>query len=170
VKARNELNLKFTTDVRTLEACKLDLDSGVTAEVFGDPENASYEWRLVHANGLVEQHSDCGYGIPAIAMRDALVIFYGTPQFGGDIVDLRPADHEPNHWGEVKGKGPSITVDLIEAADNELEALRRNASRYEVLREHWLRIDDGTVLHSAGGLDLWCDERLPALKDQSPKS
>ncbi|AAO58154.1 Uncharacterized protein ALO43_04155 [Pseudomonas tremae] len=161
MKARNELNLKFTTDVRTQEACKLDLSSGVTAEVFGDPENASYEWRLVHANGLVEQHSDCCYGNPAIAMRDALVIFYGPPRFGGDIVDLRPADHEPNHWGEVKGKASSITVDLIEAADNELNALRRDAELYRVLRENWLRIEQGSTVHRAGGLDLWCDERLP---------
>lgn len=165
MKARNKLNLKFTTDVRTLEACKLDLSSDVTAEVFGDPENASYEWRLVHANGLVEQHSDCGYGIPAMAMRDALVIFFGPPQFGGDIVDLRPVDHEPNHWGEVKDKAPSVTVDLIEAADNELDALHRDAGRYRELREHWLRIEGGSTVHRAAGLDSWCDKRLSGSED-----
>ncbi|KPB60532.1 Uncharacterized protein AC510_0293 [Pseudomonas amygdali pv. myricae] len=76
-------------------------------------------------------------------------------------MDLRPADHEPNHWGEVKGKARSITVDLIEAADNELDALRRDAERYRVLRENWLRIEQGSTVHRAGGLDLWCDERLP---------
>ena len=82
---------------------------------------------------------------------------------------LNKADHETRHLEELQGKAPSIAVDLIEAADNELEALRRNATRYEVLREHWLRIDDGTIVHRAGGLDLWCDKGLSASKDQSPK-
>lgn len=59
---------------------------------------------------------------------------------------------------------------LIEAADNELDSLRRDAERYRVLREHWLRIEEGSTVHRAGGLDLWCDERLSASKDQSPKS
>ncbi|TCV51397.1 hypothetical protein [Pseudomonas sp. 460] len=109
MKARDELNLRFTTDVRTLDACKLDLDSGVTAEVFGDPENASYEWRLVHANGMVEQHSDCGYGVPAIALRDALVVFYGPPPFGVDIVDLRTeAERSQRYFGEKFGTRRNI--------------------------------------------------------------
>lgn len=161
MKPRNELNLHITNDVRTLDRYRLDLEEGITVEIFGDPENASYEWRLVHANGLVEQHSDCGYGLPVVAMRDALVIFYGLPRCGGDLVDLRPAAHEPRHWEEMKGKAPSITVELIEAADNELDALRQDAERYRVLREHWLRIEEGSTVHRAGGLDLWCDERLP---------
>jgi len=59
---------------------------------------------------------------------------------------------------------------LIEVADNELDSLRRDAKRYRVLREHWLRIEEGTTVHRAGGLDFWCDERLSASKDQSPKS
>ncbi|EPJ7985036.1 hypothetical protein VNPA120661_43410 [Pseudomonas aeruginosa] len=171
MKSRESLNLRFTTDVRTLDTCRLDLASGVTAEVFGDPENASYEWRLVHANGLVEQHSDCGYGVPAIAMRDALVTFYGTPQFGGDIVDLRAeGERNPRHWDEVEKSvtNPADTsnpVALIEAAENELDALRRDAERYRVLREHWVRIESGTTVHRARGLDLWCDERRSAPND-----
>ncbi len=59
---------------------------------------------------------------------------------------------------------------LIEAADNELDALRRDAERYRVLREHWLRIEEGSTVHRSGGLDLWCDKRLSASKDQSPES
>lgn len=58
---------------------------------------------------------------------------------------------------------------LIEAADNELDALRRDAARYRELREHWVRIEDGTVVHRAGGLDLWCDKRLSGNGDQSTK-
>lgn len=59
---------------------------------------------------------------------------------------------------------------LIEAADNELDALRRDAARYRVLREHWLRIEEGSTVHRAGGLDLWCDKRLPAAQDPAAKS
>lgn len=166
MKRREDLNLHFTTDVRTLDTCRLDLESGVTAEVFGDPENASYEWRLVHANGLVEQHSDCGYGIPAIAMRDALVTFYGNPQFGGDIVDLRTdGERVPRHWGEVIDKTATSPAALFEAADNELDALRRDADRYRELREHWIRIENGTTVHRAAGLDLWCDQRRSTHKN-----
>ncbi|HCF3637861.1 TPA: hypothetical protein NID13_000194 [Pseudomonas aeruginosa] len=86
MKPRENLNLRFTKDVRTLETCRLDLESGVTAEVFGDPENGSYE-------------------------------------------------------------------------------LRCDAERYRVLREHWVRIESGTTVHRARGLDLWCDERRSASND-----
>lgn len=44
----------------------------------------------------------------------------------------------------------------------ELEALRRDADRYRVLREQWVLINRGTVVHRAAGLDAWCDERLAA--------
>ena len=59
---------------------------------------------------------------------------------------------------------------LIEAADSELDELRRDAARYRVLREHWLRIEEGSIVHRAGGLDLWCDERLSAAQDPAAKS
>nr|WP_228857493.1 hypothetical protein [Pseudomonas syringae]QOQ33547.1 hypothetical protein [Pseudomonas syringae pv. actinidiae] len=50
---------------------------------------------------------------------------------------------------------------LIEAADNELDELdelRRDAERYRVLRQQWLRIEDGATVHRAKGLDLLCDK------------
>lgn len=59
---------------------------------------------------------------------------------------------------------------MIEPADKELDALRRDAERYRVLREHWLRIEDGATVHRAGGGDLWCDERLSAAQDPEAKS
>lgn len=83
---------------------------------------------------------------------------------------LNKADHETRHRGEVQGKATSVAVDLIEAADNELDVMRREANRYRVLREHWLRIDDGTIVHRAGGLDLWCDKLLTAAHDPAAKS
>lgn len=51
---------------------------------------------------------------------------------------------------------------LIVAADNELDALRRDAERYRVLRERWVRIGDCTTVHRATGLDVWCDEHRAA--------
>lgn len=51
---------------------------------------------------------------------------------------------------------------LIEAVDNELDALRRDAERYRVLREQWLRIEDGSTVHRAKGLDLLCDKLIAA--------
>lgn len=59
---------------------------------------------------------------------------------------------------------------LIAAADNELDALRRDADRYRILREHWIRIENGSTVHRAAGLDLWCDERRPAAIGLEAKS
>jgi hypothetical protein len=43
-------------------------------EVYGAPENARYEWRLVTPAGVVLRGTtDMGYGDPAIALRDALI-------------------------------------------------------------------------------------------------
>lgn len=165
MKPRNELNLHFTTDVRTLDAWCLELDSGVTAEVFGDPDNASYEWRLVHDDGLVEQHSDCGYGIPAIAMRDALVAYYGTPQSGGDTVDLRKDNERDSKQLVNAPEGiTTISAGWVDAADKELDSLRSDADRYRILRERWLRIEGESTVHREAGLDLWCDNFLKLRK------
>lgn len=87
MKHRNKLVLHYTDDVRTL--LTVECDGGLSVEVFGDGDNGSYEWRLVADNGLVEQHSDCGYGIPALALRDGLIAYYGPPEHNADHVDLR---------------------------------------------------------------------------------
>lgn len=62
-------------------------------------------------------------------------------------------------------KNTNTTAALINATDLELDELRRDAERYRVLREHWVRIEDGTIVHRAGGLDLWCDKRRPSAID-----
>jgi hypothetical protein len=87
MKPHNKLILNYTTDVNTY--LTVDCDSGVRVEVFGDGDFASYEWRLVREDGLVEQHSNCGYGMSAIAMRDGLIAYYGLPQPGTEAIDLR---------------------------------------------------------------------------------
>lgn len=109
-------------------------------------------WQVTDAGGQVMDRSEV-YKDQMHCLRDG----------------LNKAGHEARPRGEVQGIASSVAVDLIEAADNELDAMRRNANRYEVLRDHWLRIDDGTIVHRAGGLDLWCDQQLSASKDRSPK-
>lgn len=65
--------LRYTTPVRAVHT--IDVDYPDVVEVFGDPENAAYEW-LVRRNGQIEKHSDCGYGQAAIALRDGLNAYY----------------------------------------------------------------------------------------------
>ncbi|MGK2849284.1 MAG: hypothetical protein ACSLEX_04460 [Minisyncoccota bacterium] len=59
--------------------CPYDL---ATIEVYGDPENAIYEWRIISPDGRIFQdtypdsdHPEQGqqYGNPEIALRDALI-------------------------------------------------------------------------------------------------
>lgn len=66
--------LHYTNDKATLHSISVDRDAVV--EVFGDPDNASYEWRIV-VRGVVEQHSDDGYGVAAIALQRGLNAYYG---------------------------------------------------------------------------------------------
>lgn len=48
-------------------------------QVYGDPDNAWYEWRLLDGSGAVERDSadvgqhGMGYGNTRIALRDALI-------------------------------------------------------------------------------------------------
>lgn len=97
MRRREFLALNYTTDVKTLMT--VECDSGFSIEVFGDEANGSYEWRLVDEGGLVEQHSNCGYGIPAIALRDGLIAYYGTPR---DDIDLEHVDFRTNHETAIR--------------------------------------------------------------------
>ena len=55
---------------------RIDGDSGEDSiEVVGDPDNASYEW-VVRCGDEIK-HSDCGYGMASIALRDALIEYHG---------------------------------------------------------------------------------------------
>ena len=42
-------------------------------EVYGDPDNAWYEWRVLGKYGVQAQSKNAQYGIPEIALRDALI-------------------------------------------------------------------------------------------------
>lgn len=61
--------LKYTSDIATLH--RIDVDGCRVVEVFGDPNNASYEFRIIR-DGVIEHHSDDGYGMPAVALRDGI--------------------------------------------------------------------------------------------------
>lgn len=47
-------------------------------EAVGAPDNGSYEW-LIRRGEEVVKHSDCGYGMASIALRDGLIEAFGLP-------------------------------------------------------------------------------------------
>lgn len=51
------------------------------------------------------------------------------------------------------------TANLVGAMNTELDALRRDAERYRVVRELWVRIEERSTYCRADGLDEWCDEQ-----------
>ena len=56
---------------------QLELEGDDCAYVIGDADNASYEFVIIRG-GNVAEHSDGAYGNPNIALRDALITYYGT--------------------------------------------------------------------------------------------
>lgn len=66
--------LKFTDDVTTFH--RVNVDNQVV-EVFGDGDNASYEFRILGADGSLHFESNVGYGLLAIALRDGLNLALG---------------------------------------------------------------------------------------------
>ena len=55
------LKLDYSRDVETVLTISIDMT--MVLEIFGDPDNASYEWCLVRKDGEVEQHSNCGMAL-----------------------------------------------------------------------------------------------------------
>jgi hypothetical protein len=69
------VGFKYTGDAKVLMSVDVDMYAEVL--VVGQPENGAYEWVIVN-HGKVERHSDCGYGMPSIAMRDGLIAYHGV--------------------------------------------------------------------------------------------
>jgi len=46
-------------------------------EVYGEPENGMYEWRIIDDGHVVHDTFDCQYGQAEIALRDALMYASG---------------------------------------------------------------------------------------------
>lgn len=71
------LPLRYTDPIGILR--KLEIDDSVHILVIGDGLLGAYEW-AIERDGLVEEHSDVGYGCADIALRDGLIAYYGLPQ------------------------------------------------------------------------------------------
>lgn len=76
VRATLRKRLRHTEPVKTLFTVSLD-DIEHELYVIGDPGSAAYEWVIRRDDQW--EHSDAGYGTPAIALRDGLIAYYGLP-------------------------------------------------------------------------------------------
>jgi hypothetical protein len=65
---------KYTGAAEVLMSVDVDMDAELL--IVGQPQNGSYEWVIVN-HGAVERHSDCGYGMRSIALRDGLIAYHG---------------------------------------------------------------------------------------------
>lgn len=75
--ATKGLRFEFTRAEQVLFSESIDWE--VWLYVIGDPGNASYEYVIRSEDGKVLHHSDCGYGIYSICLRDALCLYHGAP-------------------------------------------------------------------------------------------
>jgi hypothetical protein len=66
-------HFKYTRVTATYHRIEVDADTFV--EVVGDGPNASYEWQI-RKGQRIEAHSDLGYGIPEVALRDGLIAYF----------------------------------------------------------------------------------------------
>ena len=70
------LPLEYADGARLKVLYDLPVDVGTSrVKVIGDPENGAYEWCIEDSHGL--SYSDCGYGIPEVALRDGLTFYWG---------------------------------------------------------------------------------------------
>jgi hypothetical protein len=74
----SRLRLRYTKAAKVLHSIPGDGYEDFV-EVVGDPGTASYEW-LIRRGDQVLEHSDCGYGMAAIALRDGLIKHLGPPE------------------------------------------------------------------------------------------
>jgi hypothetical protein len=72
----SSLRLKYSEAIAILRT--LDVDHDIRILVIGDPDNGAYEW-AIERSGNIERHSDAGYGIADVALRDGLIAYYGLP-------------------------------------------------------------------------------------------
>jgi hypothetical protein len=68
----------YTTNKAVMHSIEVGMSDSYV-EVVGDPDNGSYEWIIRKPEGITE-HSDCGYGITSVALRDGLIAYYGLPE------------------------------------------------------------------------------------------
>jgi len=69
-------NFKYTQNMETVFTIPVGTDDHV--EVIGDQDMGTYEWVIRTPSGIT-QHSDSGYGIREVALRDGLIAYLGMP-------------------------------------------------------------------------------------------
>jgi len=79
---------KYTGDSKILMTVSVDMEADLL--IVGQPENGAYEWVIVN-HGKVESHSDCGYGMKSIALRDGLIAYHGLTQLQEAAPELAEA-------------------------------------------------------------------------------
>lgn len=85
--------LRYADATAILHATEVDTGPDGLLVVVGDPECGAYEWALLLGEGpaqRVEQHSNVGYGMPAVALRDGLIVAYGLPPAPIEPVIVKP--------------------------------------------------------------------------------
>jgi hypothetical protein len=97
---RTAASLRFKYTSRPVLHHTVCVDRDRHLDVVGDASIASYEWVLRDNAGDVLRHSDCGYGVPTVALRDGLVAFYGLP----DTATLR----DQRQWATLIARGDTV--------------------------------------------------------------
>lgn len=77
---RRSLRLNYTTP--ELVFYRIYIDGTNTLLVIGGDGEGSYEW-VALKGGALDKHSDCGYGMADIALRDGLIYCFGLPPADG---------------------------------------------------------------------------------------
>lgn len=67
----------YTAAKVTLYSIPVGMNTSV--EVVGDPDNCSYEW-IHRTDNRIDRHSDDGYGMAQVALRDGLIAYLGMPK------------------------------------------------------------------------------------------
>ena len=86
------LRLNYTTP--ELVFYRIDIDGTNTLLVVGGDGEGAYEW-VVLKGGALEKHSDCGYVMADIALRDGLIYCFGLPPADGYFMREIAPNTEP---------------------------------------------------------------------------
>lgn len=80
--AAQRLNLEYTNVVD--ECYRLIFDHVHQLVILGDAANASYEW-VIEECGKIVAHSNDGYGVFSVALRDGLIAYHGLGDVTGQV-------------------------------------------------------------------------------------
>lgn len=113
------LKLNYTTP--ELVFYRIDIDGTNSLLVIGGDGEGAYEW-VVLKGGAVEKHSDCGYGMSDIALRDGLIYCFGLPPADGYFMKqiapktepaVTPSETPCSRWIAMKDRRPESLRDVL---------------------------------------------------------